>query len=794
MTDFEPKPFGKYYLTDRIAVGGMAEIYKAKTFGVDGFEKTLAIKKILSHYSSDKEFITMLTDEAKLVVNLSHANIVQVYDLARVGDEYFISMEFIDGINLRDLMVRAKERGENIPAEVIISIAIEVCKGLDYAHNKKDAKGNALGIVHRDISPQNILVSYEGGVKIVDFGIAKAAQNLSETHIGILKGKVTYMSPEQAFGKPIDGRTDLFSLGIILYELFALERLFTGESQMEILKKIRNTKISPKDLPATVPVVMRPILAKLLAYKVKDRYQSAADLQVDLNRALYGHYPEFSPKVLSQLLHHWFLTHSKPVKKSENHSGHTVLVSSETHQALDQDAQDPLDWAETVSPEDDIKPGDLILSSHPDVPKSYDEDDDEEPSITEVTEHSEVTLKKQIDDPHKTNLTGRVFVLLVVLFFVAGSLFTYFYLKKNSQTKHEDELQIVDEQKSEVQFEDTSVAIVKNLLIDTNPSGAQIKLNGQLLGHTTPYKIDNVMTFSILDLEFNLDGYEPLIKRIRTDELFDVDHLVFDFVKSHEEENQTSPNPIQITQLKIESKPSGAMIFLDGMQTPLVTPYVFEKISWPSQFSVELKLDGYQTQSKAFVFENGEAQEWGVELLPILASFEVTSDPVGAKVFEAGKLLGVTPLLIQKPIGVYTLLIKQSGHQSKTVTVDLSESQSKPIFVKLNEVEMKLPIEKPVQKSKTTNSPVPTPTPQLGTDIKQTVTKSGVHLRVDSSPRGARVMVNGVKRGITPIVMSDFAAGQSVSISVSKDGYKTWQSTVKLKSGQTEVNARLLSQ
>src|SRR3989338_864213 len=155
MAGFEPKPFGKYFLTERIAIGGMAEIYKAKTFGVDGFEKQLAIKKILPHYSADKEFISMLTDEAKLAVRLSNTNIVKIYDLGKVGDDYYISMEFIDGINLRELMNRGKELGEKIPVEICLYIGSEICKGLDYAHSKRDESSQPLNIVHRDISPQN---------------------------------------------------------------------------------------------------------------------------------------------------------------------------------------------------------------------------------------------------------------------------------------------------------------------------------------------------------------------------------------------------------------------------------------------------------------------------------------------------------------------------------------------------------------------------------------------------------------------------------------------------------------
>ncbi|HLD44479.1 MAG TPA: serine/threonine-protein kinase, partial [bacterium] len=332
MAKFEPKPFGKYFLTDRIAIGGMAEIYKAKTFGVDGFEKILAIKKILTHYSSDKEFITMLSDEAKLVVNLSHANIVQVYDLGRVGNDYFISMEFIDGINLRDLIEKSRDLDEPIPIDIAIYIVSEVCRGLDYAHNKKDTSGSPLNIIHRDISPQNILVSYDGGVKIVDFGIAKAALNLSQTHAGILKGKVNYMAPEQAFGKPMDGRSDLFSLGIVLYELLTNKRLYFGETQMEILKQIRNKKINEASFEDDVPDFLKPVLAKVLAYATNKRHETAADLQIELTRILYATYNDFTPRRLIDLLHRWFADRKEHAGAShEPDEGDTVLVSATQH-------------------------------------------------------------------------------------------------------------------------------------------------------------------------------------------------------------------------------------------------------------------------------------------------------------------------------------------------------------------------------------------------------------------------------------------------------------------------------
>jgi serine/threonine protein kinase len=301
-SDFEPKQFGKYLLTQRIAVGGMAEIYKAKTYGVDGFEKELAIKRILPHCSADKDFITMLVDEAKLSVLLSHANIVQVYDLSKVGDDYYIAMEYIHGVNLRDIMYRCREGGAPLSTDIAVYIASEMCKGLDYAHRKTDQENRPLNIVHRDVSPQNILISYEGEVKIVDFGIAKAAMNISHTLAGILKGKIAYMSPEQAMGKKVDSRTDIFSTGILLYEMLTGTKLYTGESQFEVLKKIRTTKIGVDSLPESIPEDLRPIVVKALAYDADERYQNAGDLQIELTKYLYSKHVDFSPRKLAAFI------------------------------------------------------------------------------------------------------------------------------------------------------------------------------------------------------------------------------------------------------------------------------------------------------------------------------------------------------------------------------------------------------------------------------------------------------------------------------------------------------------
>src|SRR5262245_18293462 len=210
-------PFGNYRLVRRIARGGMAEVFLARHLGMEGFERRVAIKRILPHLSEAEEFKSMFLDEARLAAQLTHPNIVHIYDFGRVDEYYFIGMEFVDGVDLGRLIRHARNRP--VPFEFAARIFSDVCSGLHYAHNAVDGEGRPLGLVHRDVTPQNVLVTYDGVVKLVDFGIAKAAWQAGRTRPGVVKGKFAYMSPEQVEGRRLDGRSDVFSAGICLYEL-----------------------------------------------------------------------------------------------------------------------------------------------------------------------------------------------------------------------------------------------------------------------------------------------------------------------------------------------------------------------------------------------------------------------------------------------------------------------------------------------------------------------------------------------------------------------------------------------
>ncbi len=281
--DGGPEEYGNYFLLEKIAVGGMAELFKAQQRGVQGFQKIVAIKRILPHFSGNEDFVTMFIDEAKLAAQLTHPNIVQIFDLGKAGSSYYIAMEYVNGRDLRTLLKRVRSLGLPFPEQVAAFVVMKVAAALDYAHRKRGFDDRELKLVHRDISPQNVILSTEGAVKLVDFGIAKAASKASHTLAGALKGKLLYMSPEQATGQPLDNRSDLYSLGLVLFELLTGERCFQADSELGVLEKVRQGRIT--DLATLNPSVSRDMVAivsRALQKSVDHRYPSARFLERDL--------------------------------------------------------------------------------------------------------------------------------------------------------------------------------------------------------------------------------------------------------------------------------------------------------------------------------------------------------------------------------------------------------------------------------------------------------------------------------------------------------------------------------
>lgn len=278
-----PYKFGKYVLLKKIAQGGMAEIYLAKYKGERGFAKQLAVKRILPHWSDRKEFEDMLVDEARALEHLTHQNIVQVFELGLDNDCFYISMEYIDGIDLGALSKKVRGQDKLIPEKFSCYIFCEVLKALDFAHSRAEEDGTLLNIVHRDISPQNILVSFNGEVKLTDFGIARGSHREQETTVDRLKGKYAYMSPEQASLGAVDLRSDLYSTAIVLYELLSGSKLFGGQTDCETIENVRSAKF-PFGWSWGLSLTMRQILNKALMKDPGKRYQCAAEFLKDLDK------------------------------------------------------------------------------------------------------------------------------------------------------------------------------------------------------------------------------------------------------------------------------------------------------------------------------------------------------------------------------------------------------------------------------------------------------------------------------------------------------------------------------
>ncbi len=298
---------GRYHLLDRIAFGGMAEIYRAKTFDSQGHAHLVAVKRVLAHLAEDDDFIQMLVDEAKIAGLLKHANIARVYEFARAHGEYFIAMEHVDGKDLRTILERCRQQQRPVPPQHAAWIAAEIGAALHAAHTAVDRAGRPMRIVHRDVSPSNAICAYTGEVKLCDFGIAKATLSKVNTKTGVIKGKVKYMSPEQALGRKLDHRSDIFSLGSCLYEMLTRVPPFTATNEMDLLIKVRDARYrAVSELSPGVPPELEAIADKCLARSRANRFQTAREVSEALRAFLAKYMPNYSRSYLGRYVRKMF--------------------------------------------------------------------------------------------------------------------------------------------------------------------------------------------------------------------------------------------------------------------------------------------------------------------------------------------------------------------------------------------------------------------------------------------------------------------------------------------------------
>jgi hypothetical protein len=328
-----PSQFGRFQLLDRIALGGMAEIFKAKMTGAAGFEKIVVIKRILPHLAADKQFVDMFIDEAKLTVHLVHPKIVQVLEFGEVDGQYYIALEFVEGLDCLALLRACAHKRVRLPPAVAAHIGHEVLDALDYAHRATDPEGRLLGIVHRDISPSNVFISRRGDIKLGDFGIAHASERQSKTQAGTLKGKYGYMSPEQVVGGKLDGRSDLFAVGIVLAEMLMGRRLFTSPNDLDVLLMVRDVKLERlQKYGNDIPPELKDILIRSLRRNPNERWQYAGDFRDALADWLFANGTRVTPSDVGSFLRSLYVEGTEnteaPQLKQGTIAGHSTKAAA----------------------------------------------------------------------------------------------------------------------------------------------------------------------------------------------------------------------------------------------------------------------------------------------------------------------------------------------------------------------------------------------------------------------------------------------------------------------------------
>ena len=654
-----PIPFGKYYLLERVNVGGMAEVYKAKAFGEEGFERILAVKKILASIAEDEAFINMFIDEAKITGRLNHPNICQVFDLGIADGSHFIAMEYIGGKDLKTIFERSRRLGERVSIPKICFEIMKINEGLSHAHEKKDVKGNPLEIVHRDISPQNVLISYEGEVKIIDFGIAKASGKTSQTQVGILKGKFSYMSPEQVRGLHVDNRSDIFSLGILMYELLTLERLFLGESDFDTLEKIRKVEMSPPSLyNPHIPQELEKICLKALAKSPEERFQSCAEFAEALETFMRSQGFYYSNKDLATYMKEAFSADIEfEAKKLDYYRSLNLKPIESGIEVTPPAPKRPsrgLSWGEEemetqiFDREDEIMEADIVSSSaRPTVEFDRWNDDgmpfaDDPPRrAIHATEQVSAVNSKTHRVPANVTMTHRpkksrvrVFTAIAVVLIGLAAIILWTMFRANK------------------------------VLITTEPTSVEIWVNGgKVYDGETPYELS--LPTGPAHLELKREGFETFVKQINVER-----GRGYTLKQNLNALDQTPANDnAAITKMMVKTDPPGATIEINGKSFPNPTPFTFENLG-KGPFLVKISKEGYLPVERNL--KTLDAAGLDLRLKPANFSMVIRSKPSRSKflVYEKnGKSVlhrGTTPQTIKMldSSKKYRVVVKRSDFES----------------------------------------------------------------------------------------------------------------------------------
>ncbi len=666
----EPERLQNYELIRKLASGGMAEVFLAKQKSVGGFERLVCVKCILPHLSEQHDFITMFHDEARIVANFNHPNIAQIIEIGIDDGRAFIAMEFVEGEDLRNLYNLQAKLGEPIPQMHAAHITQSVAAGLHYAHVRTDLEGNPLGVVHRDISPQNILISHEGHVKVIDFGVAKAANKMNETRVGVLKGKYAYMSPEQAMGDPIDGRTDVFALAITLYEITTGTRLFKRKNELETLHAVIECEITPpSNIIAGYDPELEKILLKALSHEPERRYQTAGEFEAALQNYLvskgYHARPNTLAEYLAELKENEVSTPQEepsiatdvPVDGLTGNTEPTAVTqfAAAAARLLQEPTTSPPPMSFDNAPMDSgtVK---LEKEETPQVPIQPAVDRDATVVVeralfqTTAPQDPEATVVKQVHPARSREAQFKksknsIFVALGSL--LVGLIFagTIVFLKQ----KKENAPQVMS----------------GPVIIESKPTGAFVVFTGRGSAEWN-LKYGEEKTPLIIEEGLPCSGEWTVILKKSGFENVQISLPRFD----------PAPSPATITiPLKIEytksnqgtvtfiSDPAGAHILLDGIDLDSTTPLQAHPTEAGAKHEVEMTLPGYLPHYETFEVKKDSHLSIRVKLEPESAQLKTDTSPqnqsqqehmthgyltvrspIQARVFINGKLSGVTPL------------------------------------------------------------------------------------------------------------------------------------------------------
>ena len=726
---------GKYELLRKIASGGMAEVYLAKQTGLVGFEKLVVIKRILPHLAANEEFVRMFLDEARTAADLRHTNVVQIYEVGEDQGTYFIAMEFLHGQDLRRVLRKQLEQRGRVPLQHGLQMIIDAAAGLHYAHQKSDLSGHALGIVHRDISPQNIITTYDGTSKIVDFGIAKAASQSVETRSGVLKGKYSYMSPEQASGEVLDQRTDQFALGIVAYELTTATRLFKYPNEIMTLHAIIECRVTP---PAHVlrgfPVDLSDIIMRSLSKNREDRYPNLGafveDIEDFMARESMVHSPQRVANYMQELFKEDIAEESNlghPMI-AEELSGTSNIARATARGSIRRQQRGGSQVQETVQ-ERSMTPS---HSSGAELERTM------QTAASDLNTAATQPTATQMPSDAASNKSklpliaaAAIAILLAIVLAVV--------LKPAASTGR--------------------------IIINTNPQKAKVYVDGHEQPGLTPTVVENLHPGQDYVVKLELFGYDPVQERIRP--------------------NGKQPFNLQKTLLKsatrfavvgFSSDPPGAKVYINGEKQAKLTPFELGQLKVGTRLKLIFIAEGYQDSSQDLIVKEG-LNKVHVELAKkgapkaVQATLKISGQPATALLFVDGDARGKIPQSLSLSAGEHQVELRADGYISKSQKIKLTAGKTRPLHIRLQ----KKPVQNKVDASPEVAPHKPDRTPhKRGRGSLAVIVKGG----------WAIVYVDGKKYGETPIKAFKLSAGRHKVRLVNPDLKKRITKTITIIAGQ----------